>query len=611
MFARSAERARDAASIPPDFDFSAAMNKVDVERQKEIQQAEELLFAGPQALGFAKGLFQGHFVADWVLPYPRIPAAQQTELDHSLAELREFLDEKLDPAAIDRQAEIPRDVIDGLGRVGVLGMTAPAEYGGRGFTQMANCKVLEEIGRRCASTSVFVNAHHSIGIRALLLFGTHEQKQKWLPKLVNGEQLGAFALTEREAGSDAANVQMTARPTEDGSHFVLNGEKRYITNAAIAHVLTVMARTPVPESNKTAITAFLVTPDMPGFEILEARMPKMGIRGTATGRFALRDVKVPKENILGPMGKGLKVALTVLDFGRTTFGACCTGAAKTCLRLATEHANTRKQFNKTLGEFHLVKKKIARIAADAYAMEAMTTITASLIDRGLEDYMVETAMLKVFTTERLWEAINDAFQIYGGSAYFVDLPVERMLRDARINQIGEGSNEVLTSFIALVGMRGPGMEFKEIYDTMLKPSRAGIGKAWTAGMHRLGAAVRIPDIPVASAELGSFANQLGRLIWRFNLAVNRALIAYREPILDMQLVQERIAGAAMDLFASTCVLSRWDAELQLARRNGDSRPSTNGAADLFLRQSFRRIRSFLAGLKNNDDGASLRRETRS
>ena len=579
------------------------MNKV--ERQKEIQQAEELLFAGPQALGFAKGLFQGHFVADWVLPYPRIPAAQQTQLDKSLAELREFLDDKLDPVAIDRQAEIPREVIDGLGRVGVLGMTAPADYGGRGFTQMANCKVLEEIGRRCASTSVFVNAHHSIGIRALLLFGTHEQKQKWLPKLVNGEQLGAFALTEREAGSDAANVQMTARPTEDGSHFILNGEKRYITNAAIAHVLTVMARTPVPGSNKTVITAFLVTPDMPGFEILEARMPKMGIRGTATGRFALREVKVPKENILGPMGKGLKVALTVLDFGRTTFGACCTGAAKTCLQLATEHANTRKQFNKTLGEFHLVKKKVARIAADAYAMEAMTTITASLIDRGLEDYMVETAMLKVFTTERHWEAINDAFQIYGGSAYFVDLPLERMLRDARINQIGEGSNEVLTSFIALVGMRGPGMEFKEIYDTMLKPSRAGIGRAWTAGMHRLGATVRIPDVPVASAELGSFANQLGRLIWRFNLAVNRALIAYREPILDMQLVQERIAGAAMDLFASTCVLSRWDAELQLARRNGDSRPSINGVPDLFLRQSFRRIRGFLAGLKNNDDKALL------
>src|SRR6266481_4758528 len=334
------------------------MNKLDAQRQKEMQQAEELLFAGPQALGFAKGLFQGHFVSDWVMPYPRIPAEQQTELNETLRELRQFLDEDLDAAEIDHRADIPRSVIDGLGRIGVLGMTAPKEYGGRGFSQMANCRVLEEIGRRCASTSVFVNAHHSIGIRALLLFGTHEQKQKWLPKLVTGEQLGAFALTEKEAGSDAANVQMTATPSADGSHFILNGEKRYITNAAIAHVLTVMARTPVPgKAGKTSITAFLVMPD----------------------------VKVPKENILGPPGKGLKVALTVLDFGRTTFGACCTGAAKNCLELAVKHANTRKQFNKTLGNFHLVKEKIARIAADAYAMEAMTTITASLIDRGLED----------------------------------------------------------------------------------------------------------------------------------------------------------------------------------------------------------------------------------
>jgi acyl-CoA dehydrogenase family protein 9 len=581
------------------------MTQTDAQRQKEIQQAEELLFAGPQAVGFAKGLFLGRFVSDWVMPYPRIPAAQQIELDKSLPEVRQFLNEELDPTAIDRQADIPREVIDGLGRLGVLGMTAPKEVGGRGFSQMANCKILEEIGRRCASTSVFVNAHHSIGIRALLLFGSQEQKQRWLPRLVTGEQLAAFALTEEQAGSDAANVQMQARPSEDGSHYILNGEKRYITNAAIAEVLTVMARTPMPGSDKSAITAFLVTPDMPGFTMLEPRMPKLGIRGTATGRFALRDVRVPKENILGPLGKGLRVALTVLDFGRTTFGACCTGAAKTCLQLAMNHANTRRQFNKTLGEFDLVKKKIARIAADAYAMDAMTTVTASLIDRGLEDYMIETAMLKVFTTELLWEAINDTFQIYGGSAYFNDLPLERMLRDARINQIGEGSNEVLTSFIALVGMRGPGMEFKEIYDTMLKPFGGRMGKAWTAGMNRLGAAIRIPDVPVQSGELRSLAGQLGRMIWRFNLAVNRALIAYREPILDMQLVQERIAGAATELFASSCVLSRWDAETQASRRNGETAPLAENPAELFLRQSLRRARRFLSGLNDNEDRAVL------
>ena len=361
------------------------MNEVEIQRQKEIKEAEELLFTGPQALGFAKGLFLGRFVADWAMPYPRIPAAQQAELDKSLTEIRQLLDEHLDPVAIDRNADIPRHLIDGLARTGVLGMTAPKEYGGRGFSQRAYCKILEEIGARCASTSVFTNAHHSIGIRALLLFGSREQKQRWLPPLVTGEQLAAFALTEEQAGSDAANVQTTATPSADGSHFILNGEKRYITNASIAHVLTVMARTPVPGSDKTAITAFLVTPDMPGFTMLEPRMEKLGIRGTATGRFAMRDMAVPKENILGPIGKGLKVALTVLDFGRTTFGACCTGGARTCLQLAVEHANKRRQFKKTLGDFDLVKKKIGRMAADLYAMEAMTAVTASLIDRGLED----------------------------------------------------------------------------------------------------------------------------------------------------------------------------------------------------------------------------------
>jgi acyl-CoA dehydrogenase family protein 9 len=397
-------------------------------------------------------------------------------------------------------------------------------------------------------------------------------------------------------------VQTTATPSEDGSHYILNGEKRYITNASIAQVLTVMARTPVPgKPGKDAITAFLVTPDMPGFEMLEARMPKLGIQGTATGRFAMRDMKVPKENILGPLGKGLRVALTVLDFGRTTFGACCTGAAKTCLRLAVEHANKRKQFKKTLGDFDLVKKKIGRMAADVYAMEAMTMVTASLIDRGLEDYMIETAMLKVFTTERLWDAVNDTFQIHGGSAYFNDSPLGRMLRDARINQIGEGSNEVLTSFIALVGMRGPGMEFKEIYDTMLKPWRAGRMKAWGAGMNRLGATVKIASVPVKSEKLRSYASQLGRMIWRFNLAVNKALITYREPILDMQLVQERIANSAMEMFASACVLSRYDSELQGVGQNGNAAPGNHRSAELFLRQSLARTRRFLADLSDNDD----------
>ena len=558
--------------------------------EKEIADAEALLFAGPQKFGVGKGLFHGQFVADWVMPYPQIRAEERPELDASLAELRRFLDEHLDPAATDRNADIPREVIDGLARLGVFGMTAPREVGGRGLSQMAYCRVMEEIGSRCASTSIFVNVQHSIGMRALLLFGTPEQKQRWLPPLVRGEKLAAFALTEPEAGSDAANVQTRAVPSGDGSHYVLNGEKRYITSGGIAQVLTVMART------GDGITAFLVTPDMPGFTIVEPRMEKLGIRGTATARLAFRDMPVPAENILGMPGKGLKVALTVLDFGRVTFGASCTGAAKTALRLAAQYASTRRQFGCALGDFELIKKKLARMAASTFAMDAMTHVTASLIDRGLDDYMLETAMLKVFTTEALWTIVNDAFQIHGGAAYFTDLPLERMLRDARINQIGEGANEVLTSFIALVGMRGPGLQFKEVWDALHHPW-GHLRKAWLGGWDRLGAALHAPDVPVQSEQLRPHAHRISRMIWRFNLAVDRALIRHREEILDRQYVQERIANVAMELFASACVLSRWDADLEAGIMHRDR------AAALFLRESSRRVRHFFAELRDNDDDA--------
>jgi alkylation response protein AidB-like acyl-CoA dehydrogenase len=574
----------------------------DVRRENQVREAEELLFAGPQRLGVAKGLFLGRFVADWVMPYPELSADQAGPAAQAVKDVRHFLDEHLDAAAIDREADIPREIIEGLARLGVLGMTAPVEFGGRGFSQMAYCRVMEEIGARCASTSVFVNAHHSVGIRALLLFGTPEQKRRWLPPLVTGEQIAAFALTEPEAGSDAANVQTQARPSEDGSHFILNGEKRYITNVAIAQVLTVMARTRVPGKNETAVTAFLVTPDMPGFVMLEPRMEKMGLRGTATARLAFRNMPVPRENILGPPGKGLKVALTVLDFGRTTFGACTTGAAKTCLELAVDYARKRKQFGRALAELELVKKKIAHMAASIYAMEAMTNVTAGLIDRGLDDYMLETAMLKVFTTEALWQIVNDAFQIHGGSAYFTDKPLERILRDARINQIAEGANEVLKSFIALVGIRGPGRQFQELQEALQNPWSEW-RKMWTLGLDRIDAAVRPPVIKVRHAQLRSPAGRLGRLIRHFNLEVARALMRYREEILERQYVQERLACAAIDLFACACVLSRRDAELERQTTSAATNGSFDGPAELFLKSSFRRIQQWLAELHNNDDAA--------
>ncbi|MEX2216540.1 MAG: acyl-CoA dehydrogenase family protein [Phycisphaeraceae bacterium] len=575
-------------------------------QQKQMKQAEELLFSGPQKLGFAKALFFGRFVHEWVMPYPRLGVEEQVRVDAALAQVRHFIEQSLDPAVIDRLAEIPRATIDELGRLGVLGMTVPEAFGGRGFSQQAYCRVMEAIGGACASTSVFVNAHHSIGMRALLLFGTEEQKERWLPTLATGESLAAFALTEPEAGSDASNVQTTATLSPDGSHFIFNGEKRYITNGCIAQVLTVMARTPAPEKGEgeTSVTAFLVTPDMPGFEVVEARMEKLGIRGTATSRLAFHDMRVPRGNVLGPMGKGLKVALTVLDFGRTTFGACCTGAAKACLRMTVDHAKSRRQFQRPLAEFELVQKKIANMAAHIDAMEAMTTVTASLIDRGLEDYMLETAMLKVFTTEALWTIVNDAFQIHGGPAYFTDRPLERMLRDARINQIGEGANDVLRSFVALVGMRGPGEHLRDVWEALHHPLR-GAGTVWRFGMERLGGMFHTPDVPVRHGELRPYAKELATLIKRFEASVRRMLIRHGESIFERQLVQERIAEAAMELYASACALSRWDGAFTETAGNGQPPPREHATAEHFLRSSARRVRGHLAALRDNDDDALL------
>jgi alkylation response protein AidB-like acyl-CoA dehydrogenase len=569
------------------------------QRDEQVRRAEEVLASLPQTIGVAKGLFDGRFVADWVFPYPQLARDERNEVEQAVARLERFCDQHLDPERIDREADIPREVIDGLGALGVLGMTAPVEFGGRGFSQMGYCRLLEVIGSRCSSTAIFVNAHHSIGMRALLLFGTEEQKRKWLPDLVNGRKLAAFALTEPEAGSDAANVQTLATPSDDGTGFVLNGEKRYITNGAIAEFLTVMARTPVAGRDGGAITAFVVTPDMPGFQIVEPRMEKLGVRGTATARLAFRNMYVPRENILGQPGKGLKLALTVLDFGRTTFGACCTGAAKTCLRLASQHAHSRRQFSRALAEFELVQKKLALMAAWTYTMEALTTVTAGLIDRGLEDYMLETAMLKVWSTERLWLIVNDAFQIYGGAAYFTDLPLERMLRDHRINQIGEGANEVLLSFIGLVGMRGPGLRLKEVADVLKRPwsSFSTIGRFLSDSLRLRFSS---PSVTVRSAELKAQARRLGSLVRQLGVAVQRTLFEYREEVLERQLVQERIAWLAMELFAAACTLSRWDSEIARDDRRHDA------AARLAIADSLHRAETCLREMRSNND--SLVRE---
>jgi alkylation response protein AidB-like acyl-CoA dehydrogenase len=574
------------------------------ELEKQKQQVEEML-AAPETLGFAKSLFFGRFKGELLFPYPALSPEKEHEAAEAVARVRQFAEQHIDAPAIDRQADIPASVIDGLGAVGVLGMTAPKEYGGMGFSQQQYCRIMEVIGGHCSSTAVFVNAHHSIGIRALLLFGTAEQQKKWLPDLVRGKKLAAFALTEEQAGSDAANVQTLATPAPDGKSFILNGAKRYISSGGIAQVLTVMARTPVADSSETKVTAFLVTPDMPGFQVVEPRMEKVGIRGTATAKLAFHDMRVPAENVLGKLGKGLRVALTVLDFGRTTFGASCTGAAKTCLKLAVEHAKKRVQFKMPLAEFELVKKKIAFMAAHVFAMEATTIQCAAFIDSGSEDYMLETALLKVWSTDHLWTIVNDALQIYGGAGYFCDLPLERMMRDARINMIGEGANDVLRAFIAVVGSKAVGEGFLEVLGAAKAPLR-NFGKLMQFGREQLSVRWHTPNVPAQSSDLQAEGQILGRMVQEFGLAVQWVLrhCGKIEVFLTSEYLHERIADAACDIYAASCTLSRLDSLLQTSNGQQMERHPDVQSGRHFLKIAFRRIRQNLAALTENDDAST-------
>jgi acyl-CoA dehydrogenase family protein 9 len=571
------------------------------DRAQQIQEAEEILGDRLQSVGFAKGLYFGQYLQDQLHSYPRSQAGDPAvEL---ASELQDYCLREVDSIAIDRGARIPDHVIQGLGRLGVLGACLPKSVGGLEFSQVGYCRLLEVLGGHCGSTALFVNAHHSIGPRALVLFGTPDQQSRWLPKLASGEWISAFALTEPEAGSDAANVQSLATPTPDGRGFVINGQKRWITNGGIADVLTVMARTPVPGSKETKITAFVVTPDMPGFEVVEERMEKCGVRGTATSRLAFRDMFAPRENVLGQLGKGLKVALTVLDFGRTTFGASCTGAAKFCVARAVEHTQRRVQFGQPLASFELVKEKLAYMQAGIFAMEACTYQTAALIDSGEGDFMLETAMLKVYATETLWRILNDTFQLHGGTAYFTDQPFERMLRDARINTIGEGANDVLRAFTALVGMRDVGLELKGVLDAIHAPL-GNFSRLGRFAGRKLSSLLVAPSVTVSSPQLESAAGKLGKLVGSLGSNVERLLRTYQLGIVDRQYHAGRIADAATEIYVSACVLNRLDALLRDDHGTSAELALLLESGHYYLTTAGRRIRRALADLWDNDDEAT-------
>ncbi|HET6249989.1 MAG TPA: acyl-CoA dehydrogenase family protein [Tepidisphaeraceae bacterium] len=537
---------------------------------EEMEKAKDLLEGAPAEMGFVKSLFFGRLKLDSVMPYPTQDPGEARRTDELIARLTPFLKEHVDADKIDAEERIPQDVIDGLAQMGVLGMTVPTEYGGGGFTHTAYCRVLEHISQFDASTAVLVGAHQSIGLKALMLMGTEEQKRTFLPDLAAGRKLAAFCLSEPEVGSDAANVQTRAVLNDEGTHYLITGEKKFATNAAIAGMLTVMARTPVIENGKTRekVTAFLVTPDLPGFEIVKSNRSKMGVRGSWQGVLKFTDMPVPKDRVLGEVGKGLKVALGVLNYGRCTLSAGCVGGAKRALELALQRAKSRTQFSRKLCEFHLVKQKIANMAQTLFAVESLTYLCAGLVDRHEGDIMLETAISKLFCSEALWQVSDDCLQIWGGEGYMRSNGIERMVRDARINRIVEGATEVMSAFIALAGMKGVGEEFESV----MRAAKHPIGNF---GRLARFAGTEFHDVmwghgfPGLHAELADEGKMLASLTTQFARDITRLLAKYKETILDYQMLQDRLAWSAAELYASAAVISRLQKML-------DTTPMGNG-----------------------------------
>ena len=566
----------------------------------QIKTAEEVVFSGKHTTGFVKQLFRGQFDASRVFPFPEPPAVVVKSTNHFIEKFRQVLDEHLDPVWNDRHATVPAQTIRALGECGFLGMTIPKEYGGLGMPQYSYCKAIEELSKRCGGTSVMTGAHQSIGLRAILLFGNEKQKQM-LRKLSAGEELAAFALTEPEAGSDANNVQTRAVFDAAKNVWRINGQKRWITNGAIAGVLTVLAKTEIdtPEGKRDKVTAFIVRPEMPGFRVVEPSLEKVGIRASMQAKLEFIDMEVPAENVLGEVGKGLKIGLSVLDYGRLSFGAGCASVARECLRRSLEHVRRRVQFGEPIGKFGLIQEKIARMAALAYAMESTAGLVVNAFDNGEEDIMLESALLKVFGSDELWTIINDTIQIHGGMAFFCDQPFERWMRDARLNSIGEGANEVMRLFIAGTAL---GDVARELQASMKRPGKL-LGLISRSLLAPVNVPVNHPSLATEARWLGQTTRQIGRNALRM-------LVKYKESLIQQQLKLDRLATATIAVYTATAVVSRLDRALS----NGDSKETRRDlkAGKLYCQIARRRVAQSLGRLWKDEqfdrDTVDLARE---
>ncbi|EYF03638.1 acyl-CoA dehydrogenase family protein [Chondromyces apiculatus] len=546
---------------------------------------------------FMKALFHGVIAEEMLFPFPEMSSDERENVSLLLDSVRRFFGANVDSAKIDRACRIPPEVLSGLKDLGLMGLQIPAQHGGAGLSSMAYARVMQEVGSLDASIAVTLGAHQSIGLKGILLFGTEEQKQRYLPRLATGEHMAAFALTEPGAGSDAAAVKTRAELSPDGKHYVLNGSKIWITNGGFADVFTVFARTSaLEEGKKPRLTAFIV--DRSAGVKSGPEEHKLGIRGSSTTELFFEDVRVPVENVLGEAGKGFRVAMEVLNSGRLGLAAGSIGACQTLVRMAIDRVQERRAFGRHIGGFGLIKDKIATMLAQIYALESMTYLAAGLIDAGVVDYSLESAICKIVGSETLWSVANETLQIAAGIGYMQDYPYEQLLRDARINLIFEGTNEILRAFVALSGMSGPGRALEDVARAMREPIKGfgllsdfAIRKARTV----LGRERMTRTHPLLSREAVLFEEHTGQLV-----SITEAVLRkHGRDIAEMQYVQKRVAEIAMDLFGIAACLARTTRAIE--RRGEEGARREIDLTSIYTGMAQRRLKQLVADVQDNDD----------
>ncbi|MEV4838551.1 acyl-CoA dehydrogenase family protein [Nonomuraea sp. NPDC049486] len=568
------------------------------------EQAREQEWTRPS---FAKQLFLGDLRLDLVHPVPSVPDEAAKRGEEFVRAVRRYLDAHVDPARIERDGVIPDEVVKGLAGLGAFGITIGEEYGGLGLPYLYYCRALMLVGSYCPALATLLSAHQSIGVpQPLKLFGSEEQKREFLPRCARGE-ISAFLLTEPDVGSDPARLSTTA--VRDGDAYVLDGVKLWTTNGVVADLLVVMART------GKKISAFVVEGDSPGITV-RRRNAFMGLRGIENGVTEFSQVRVPAKNLIGREGEGLKIALTTLNTGRLSLPASCAGHAKWAVKIAREWANARVQWGRKVGEHEAVATKIAFIAATAYALEAVSDLTARLADGEGSDIRIEAALAKLYATEMSYQALDELVQIRGGRGYETaeslaargerGVPAEQMLRDTRINRIFEGSSEIMRLLITREAVDAHLTAAGELInpDSSRQERAQALKRAGRFYARWLPSLVTgAGHLPTAFSEFGPLATHL-RFVERTSRKLARStfygMSRWQGRLEHKQAFLGRIVDIGAELFAMTAAC------VKAAEDEGDLGRRPLELADTFCRQARRRVDTLFDRLWDNSDDHDVR-----